>query len=92
MLGINLKRILIVSFLNYYIKKGIKEFDLFISDSKSFHSSDIYTCNKCNSVISSLYIVYKANNISCPYCNSKLDLLDTDYLVSDNRTTSEGKI
>ena len=92
MLGINLKRILIVSFLNYYIKKGIKEFDKNISNSKSFHSSDIYTCNKCNSVISSLYLVYKANNVRCPYCNSKLDLLDTDYLVSDNRTISEGEL
>lgn len=76
MLNINLKRIMVVSFLNHFIKKKIKEFDGLLSNSSNFNTTFLYICNDCKSVLNSNYLIYKNNNITCPFCFEDLQPIE----------------
>ena len=69
-MGLNLKRMLIVSFLNYFIRKSLKSLDYNLIETDHIRGNLIYSCTSCDSIFSEIFL---CKNISvCPVCSNAL--------------------
>ena len=74
-----IKRILIFSFLNYFIKKYIRELDYNLIQKDYIKSDIIFSCNNCGFVFSNIFLIKKTEN--CLKCNAKLEELNNSYNI-----------
>lgn len=66
-MGINVKRILLVTSLNYLIKRTLREIDYFLTQRDYIRYYVVYSCRDCQRSFSIGYAV----EIECPHCCSK---------------------
>ena len=78
-MGLNLKRMLIVAFLNYFIRKSLKSLDYNLLETDHIRGNLIYSCISCDSIFSEIFL---SKNINvCPICNSDLTHPDNSFNI-----------
>lgn len=78
-MNLNIKRMLIVSFLNYFIRKNLKTLDSNLLETDHLRGNLIYSCLSCEAVFSEIFLSKNMN--ICPLCNSPLTKADDSFNI-----------
>lgn len=78
-MGLNIKRMLIVAFLNYFIRKNLKTLDSRLLETDHIRGNLIYSCLSCDAIFSEIFL---ARNVGiCPVCNCELISADDSFNI-----------
>ena len=78
-MGINIKRIILLSFLNYFIRKSLKRLDYNLLETDHITSNLLYSCFNCESIFSDIFLI--KNTKICPICNSSLTTFNDSFNI-----------